>query len=170
MLEMILVFFKIGFASFGGGWTIVGIIRTEILGRGWMTDASFSELLAIAQITPGPVALNTATMTGFRLYGILGATLATLAVVFAPLSLSLLVTGIAHKYLVPGGRLPEAFKSATFGLLAMTLWAFAPSIISGWMVPAFSLIALLLSLLTKINPVWIILGAGIIGAVLKTIF
>lgn len=168
MLELALVFLKIGLASYGGGWTIVGIIKTEVLSRGWLSEAAFSDLVAIAQITPGPVALNTATMAGFRVHGFFGALVATLSVVAAPVVLSLLVTGLAKKYLAPGSRLSEAFKTGTLGLLAMTIWAFAPSLASAWYVPALSVVAFALSLFTKLNPVWIILGAGSLGAAVFT--
>ena len=63
ILEIIWTFFKIGIVSFGGGWSIVGIIRNEVVPR-WVDEQGFLSLIAIAQSTPGPIALNAATMIG----------------------------------------------------------------------------------------------------------
>ena len=170
MMRLALVFLKIGLASYGGGWTIVGLIRTEIVGRGWLDAAAFADLVAIAQVTPGPVALNAATMVGFRLYGLVGAAVATLAVVAAPVGLSLALGALARKALAGGGRVAEALKTATLGLLAMTLWAFAPSAAATWTTAALSLLAFAVSLFTRLNPLWLILGSGALGAVARLVF
>ena len=171
MLKLVLVFLKIGAAAFGGGWTIVGIIRNDILAQGWMTPEAFADLVAVAQITPGPVALNAATMVGFRLYGFWGAVIATLSVLTVPVALALAVSGFSLQN--AGKRqksLTEALKSATFGLLAMTLWAFAPATIQSWQNAVFAVAAFLLSIFTKINPIWIILAAGLLGGLARTLF
>ncbi|HOX91817.1 MAG TPA: chromate transporter, partial [Spirochaetales bacterium] len=109
-----------------------------------------------------------ATMTGFRVHGFLGAVVATLAVVAVPLILAIVVGMLAKKHFAAGSRLSEALKSATLGLLAMTVWAFAPSMASAWYVPVLSVLAFCLSMFTKLNPVWIILGAGCMGALVFT--
>ncbi len=171
MLNLMLVFLKIGAASFGGGWTIVGIIRTDILAQGWMSPQAFSDLVALAQITPGPVALNAATMVGYRLYGFWGAVLATVSVLTVPVCLALALTGFSLKK--AGKRqksLTEALKSGTLGLLIMTLWAFAPAMVQSWQNAAFAIAAFFLSIFTKINPIWIILAAGLIGALARILF
>lgn len=170
MIAMALVFLKIGLASYGGGWTIVGIIRAEIVGRGWLGPEGFADLVAIAQVTPGPVALNAATMVGFRLYGLLGAAVATLSVVAAPLCIAVAVGYLARGRLKTGGRLSEALKTATLGLLAMTLWAFAPTAFASWPTAALSLAAFAAALFTKLNPLWLILGSGALGALARMFF
>ncbi len=164
MLRLALVFLKIGVAAYGGGWTIVGIIRTEIVGRAWMSAEEFSKLVAMAQITPGPVALNAATLVGYNLHGLLGAVVATLAVVAAPVTLSLLVGGFFAKATKGGARLTEALKTGTIGLIAMTVWAFAPAAVSSGLNVAIALTAFAVSAFTRINPLWIIIGSGVIGA------
>ncbi len=171
MLKLILVFLKIGAAAFGGGWTVVGIIRTDILAQGWMSPESFADLVAIAQITPGPIALNAATMVGYRLYGFWGALVATLSVLAIPALLAFIITGLStRKNDKKQKTLIEALKTGTFGLLIMTLWAFAPSTIQSWQYIAFALAAFLLNIFTKINPIWIILAAGLIGGLARLVF
>jgi len=169
MLDLALVFLKIGAAAYGGGWTIVGIIRTEIVGRGWMTAEAFAELVGIAQVTPGPIALNAATLVGYRTHGLWGAVLATLSVVAVPLAVAALVSGLTARPGARGSRLVEALKSGTMGLLAMTLWAFAPSAVASWPAAACAVAAFAISAFTKVNPVWIILAAGVLGAAARTI-
>ncbi len=171
MLKLMLVFLKIGAAAFGGGWTIVGIIRTEILAQGWMSPKTFADLVAVAQITPGPVALNAATMVGYRLYGFWGAVLATISVLLVPVTIAFILTGFSFIGADKKQKsLTEALKSGTLGLLAMTLWAFAPTAVQSWQNAALAAAAFFLSIFTKINPIWVILTAGLIGGLARSFF
>ena len=170
MLRLFLAFLKIGAASYGGGWTIVGIIRTEILSQGWLSPDEFARLVAVAQVTPGPVALNAATLVGFKLFGLAGATIATLAVVAVPVSLALIVGSLMSRMAKRGKQVTEALKTGTIGLIAMTVWAFAPAATSSWLNAATAIVAFAVSAFTKINPLWVILGSGLIGAAKRLIF
>ncbi|MCX7030823.1 MAG: chromate transporter [Spirochaetes bacterium] len=97
ILTLAWTFFKIGVISFGGGWTIVGIIKREVLVRGWLSEQTFSDVVAIAQVTPGPVALNAATLVGFRVSGLVGAITASLSVVAFPMMALALVTVLIRR-------------------------------------------------------------------------
>lgn len=169
-LEMIFAFVKIGAASFGGGWTIVGIIQASVVGSGWLNQAEFADVVAIAQVTPGPVALNTATLVGFRLHGPLGAVVATASVVAVPLALSFVVAVAARAKLRDGGKLNEALKTATIGLLTMTLWGLLPRLYESWPAALASAFAFVAATRTKLNPLWIILGAAAMGAIGRVVF
>lgn len=170
MLKLFFSFLKIGAASYGGGWTIVGIIRTEILSHGWLSPDEFARLVAVAQVTPGPVALNAATMVGYKLFGLAGAALATLAVVAVPLGLALIVGSLMSRMAKRGKQVTEALKTGTIGLIAMTVWAFAPAATSSWLNAATAIAAFAVSAFTKINPLWVILGSGLIGGARRLIF
>ncbi len=167
-LSLLFVFLKIGAVSYGGGWTVVGVIKTEVLARGWLDERGFSELVGLAQVTPGPVALNAATLVGFKLYGVPGSITASLAVVAAP-TVFVLAAGFLMGKLGERGqkRLDESFRTGTFALVALTLWSFAPVAVSSpssalWAVAAFAVAAF-----TKWNPLWVILGAGAAEAALS---
>ena len=81
-LRLFAVFLKIGAFTFGGGYAMIPLIQKEITEkRGWMTDDDVLEIVAIAESTPGPIAVNAATFVGFRVCGFRGALLATLGVV-----------------------------------------------------------------------------------------
>src|SRR6056297_258725 len=73
-------FFKIGLFGYGGGYAMISLIQSELLAKGWMSKAKFVDIIAIAQMTPGPIAVNSATFIGYELASVKGALVATLAV------------------------------------------------------------------------------------------
>ncbi len=74
-------FFKIGLFTFGGGYAMIALLESEIIDRqGWLSREEFLDMVAIAESTPGPVAINSATYIGYRLCGVWGSAAATLAV------------------------------------------------------------------------------------------
>ena len=75
-------FFKIGLFGFGGGYAILSLIQHEIERHGWMTQQEFTDIIAISQMTPGPIGINSATYVGYTASGsVLGAMVATFAIV-----------------------------------------------------------------------------------------
>ena len=72
-LELCAVFFKAGLFTLGGGLAIIAIVRQETLARGWLSAPEFADILGIAQSTPGPIGVNTATFTGYRVVSEAGA-------------------------------------------------------------------------------------------------
>ena len=66
ILELFSIFFKIGLFSFGGGYAMIPMIRNEIVSRGWLTAEGFANIVGIAEMTPGPIAINMATFVGFK--------------------------------------------------------------------------------------------------------
>lgn len=81
LIQLFLSYFKIGAFSFGGGYAMIPLIQKEMIQTyGWMTNAEFVDIIAISEMTPGPIAINTATFLGYKVSGILGATVATIAV------------------------------------------------------------------------------------------
>ena len=69
-LELAFTFFKIGLFSFGGGYAMVPLMEREIAARGWLAAREFADIVAISQMTPGPIAVNAATYIGFRTAGV----------------------------------------------------------------------------------------------------
>ena len=118
ILTLVWTFFKIGIISFGGGWTVVGIIKREVLAQGWLSEQTFSDVVAIAQVTPGPVALNAATLVGFRVSGLLGAIAASLSVVTFPMLAIVLVLLLIRRTRIDEKKMSDAIKVATVPLIA----------------------------------------------------
>lgn len=81
LIRLFLSFFKIGLFSFGGGLAMLPLIQQETVQRlSWLTQQEFLDAIAIAQVTPGPIALNVATYSGYRVAGMAGSLFATIGV------------------------------------------------------------------------------------------
>lgn len=82
LLNLYLTFFKIGLFSFGGGYAALPIIQQEVVGaNSWLSLSEFNDLITISQMTPGPIAINSATFVGVRVAGLPGGLVATLGCV-----------------------------------------------------------------------------------------
>ena len=82
ILQLFLVFFKIGAFTFGGGYAMIPLIQKEVVeNKKWITDDDILEIIAIAESTPGPIAINSATFVGYRTCGFWGAFFSTLGVI-----------------------------------------------------------------------------------------
>ena len=97
LLELFWSFCKIGFTSFGG-MSMVPLINHEMLSHGWMTITEVSDIVAIAEITPGPLGLNCATFAGTRVAGLPGAASASLGVLMPTLLLCSIVAVMFEKF------------------------------------------------------------------------
>lgn len=177
-------FFQIGLFSFGGGYAVMPLIRHQIVeGPGWLSLAELSDLIAISQMTPGPVAINAATFTGFKVAGLPGALVATLACILPSclvvLLLAMVYTRCRRLSWLDG--VLSLLRVAVVVLVAVawwTMWCLAlwhtesvpyPDIIAsldgraaGVFVGAF----FVLRRWRQINPVWVILASGAMGIVL----
>lgn len=163
-LNVIWTFFKIGIIAFGGGWSTVGIIKNAVVPL-WVDEVQFRSLIAIAQSTPGPIALNAATMIGWNRGGFLMAIAATLSVVTFPVFAIAMTTLLANKIGIKKGALNEALKTGSLAMMVMTLWVLRPSSLDPIML-TLALGAFVLAAFTKVNALWAILGAGAINMVL----
>jgi chromate transporter len=97
-LKLLYTFFKIGLFSFGGGYAMIPLIQKEIEINGWITSTEFADIIAIAEMTPGPVAINSATFVGYKTAGILGSAIATTGVALPSLILVMFVSGVFFKF------------------------------------------------------------------------
>ena len=96
-LELFFSFLIIGFTSFGG-MSMIPLINDQMLSHGWMTSAEVADIVAIAEMTPGPLGLNCATFAGARTAGIAGAVVASLGVLFPTLTVTMLVATFLEKF------------------------------------------------------------------------
>ncbi len=96
-LELFMVFFGVGLFTFGGGYAMVPILKTEVLSRGWMSETLFIDFISISESTPGPLAINMATFIGTEMGGILGAVVATTAMILPSLIIITLIAAIFTK-------------------------------------------------------------------------
>lgn len=89
-LQLFMSFFKIGLFGFGGGLAVISLIQHEVLAYGWMTEKEFVDIVAISQVTPGPIGINCATYVGYTAtQSVLGSVIATGALVLPSLIIML---------------------------------------------------------------------------------
>lgn len=165
-LQVFYTFILIGLMSFGGGYSMISFIQNIVVTKhGWLSVGEFTDMIAISQATPGPIAVNTATYTGYKLAGIPGATLANLGLLLPALVIVLAVAAILAR-----NHDNIYIQSAMTGLKPMAVALIIASAITIGMENITSLynavimcIALFLISYLKLNPIWVLVGFGIIG-------
>ena len=90
-LQLFISFFKIGLFGFGGGLAILSLIQMEVEQHGWMSQQEFVDIVAVSQVTPGPIGINCATYVGYTAGGLWGSVLATSAIVLPSLIIMLTI-------------------------------------------------------------------------------
>ena len=93
MLELLITFFGLGLFTFGGGYAMIPLLKDVVINKKhWMTDDEVLEMIAIAESTPGPIAINMATYIGYKQKGVLGSIFATLGVVLPSLTIIFIIS------------------------------------------------------------------------------
>ena len=182
-LRLIWSYLKIGFFGFGGGYAMLALIENEIVTPGWISEQTFTDIVAISQMTPGPIGINSATYIGYvapgvsspalssPVWGVLGSLLCTLVVVLPSF---VLVRYAGHyitrhrdsavlKGIFAGLRPVVVGLIASAALLLMNGQNFgttSPDIAKSIVLAVASLAVVLF---TKIHPIAVIIAAGIIG-------
>lgn len=99
LLRLFYVFFTIGLFSIGGGYAIIPLIQEQVVNKyGWIPQQTFTDIITISQMTPGPLAVNTATFVGIQISGVPGAVVATVGCVIAGVFISLSLYRFFKKY------------------------------------------------------------------------
>ena len=98
-LQLFVTFFEIGLFTFGGGYAMISLIRDKALALGWLTEEQLLNMIAVAESTPGPIAVNMATFVGSTQGGVLGALTATLGVVLPSFIIILLIAAVIRNFL-----------------------------------------------------------------------
>lgn len=123
LMPLFLTFFKIGAFTFGGGYAMLPLIQREAAAKHkWINDDEIMEIAAIAESTPGPIAVNTATFVGYRVCGAAGAVMATLGVVLPSFLVIIAVSSVLEIF--SGARVVKyAFNGIRAGVLALIIRA-----------------------------------------------
>lgn len=173
LFQVFFTFFRIGAFTFGGGYAMIPLIQNEAVEKHhWVTDDDILEIIAIAESTPGPIAINSATFVGYRAAGVLGSVFATLGVV-----LPSFVIILALSFVLEAFQEVRAVQYAFFGiragvlaLLVKALWTMYKKSPKGWagyvvMGAAFVLTAINKFGIFKINMIFVIIGCAVFGLV-----
>jgi chromate transporter len=151
IITLVLVFAKVALGSFGGGLAALPFIQYELCtARNWITEQEFSEVVALAQMTPGPVALNAATFVGYKIAGFWGSLFASISLVMTPIVLLLLLLFLIEhssgKMSSKIAKFQKAMRPAMAGLVFSAFYTLAKPILPQ---PALWGILLLCTLLLK---------------------
>jgi len=168
LLQLFIVFFKIGAFTFGGGYAMIPLISEEVVeNKKWISNDDILEIVAIAESTPGPIAINSATFIGYKVCGFWGSFFATLGVVLPSFVIILIISFVlqefgnyrAVKYAFNG------IKAAVLALLVKAVWnmykKFNKNLISYILIAA----AFVLTAILKVPALAVIIGCGIFGLI-----
>jgi chromate transporter len=192
LFELFYTFLMIGAFTFGGGYSMIALIQDAVVTHhGWLTSQEFTDILAISQITPGPIGINTATYAGYSAViaegypewmAALGAVIASLAVLILPLTLILIVGRwlLKRKDQAPFDTIFKVLRLTVIGLIAAAALSLMPTAFSP--TPSgtvtlfdisFSVFNLIifavvfgLSLWRKVSPILLIVLSGAAGLIL----
>lgn len=178
--ELFYTFFTIGAFTFGGGYAMIALIQSEVSAKGWLTQQQLVDFVAVAESTPGPIAVNMATFVGSRVAGFWGALLATFGVVLPSFAVILAVAKCFRRFqrstLVKGAM--SGLKPAVIGMIGaaalsvgMTVLFPAGLTAAVFTQPAFYAAAgifagALLLTLKKLHPIGVILLSAAAGIAL----
>ena len=164
--SLFLTFFKIGGFTFGGGYAMIPLIQKEAVEKNkWVTDDDILEIIAIAESTPGPIAINSATFVGYRTCGVLGAACATMGVVLPSFVIILLISFVLEQF-QEVKAVQYAFNGIRAGVLALlfkALWGMYKKSPKGWAAYVVMAAAFLLTAFLKINVLYVIIFCAVFG-------
>lgn len=182
-LQLLWSFIQIGLFSIGGGYAAMPLIQHQVVEiHPWLTMTQFADIMTIAEMTPGPIAINSATFVGIRVGGIPGAIVATIGCVLPSCVIVLLLAFLYYRFkglsLVQGilfGLRPAVIAmiaSAGLSLLLLSLGGGADLLEGGALDPVALLLfcgGLVVLRVWKVNPIWVMVGAGVVGLILYSV-
>ena len=184
-LELLWSFFQIGLFSIGGGYAAMPLIEHQVVElHPWLTMTQFADIMTIAEMTPGPIAINSATFVGIQVAGIPGALVATVGCVLPSCIIVMTLAYVYYRFknltMVQGvlsGLRPAVVATIASAGLSLLLMAFfgqkeLPQDLSTVQVIPVVIFAAAFFVLRrfKVNPIWVMCGAGAAGILLFSVF
>ncbi|NMA91773.1 MAG: chromate transporter [Firmicutes bacterium] len=168
LLTLFWSFFKVGLFSFGGGYAMIPLMESEIITRySWLSPSEFIDIIAIAETTPGPIAINSATYVGYQIAGLTGSAAATIGVV-APSLLILLALGTFLVKAVQHPRIEPALRGLRPAIIALILLAaisLGKTALVDRATVAIAALLFLLAIRFRANPFYLIIAGAILGLI-----
>ena len=166
-LELFLSFLKIGFTAFGGA-TMVPLVNAEMVSHGWMTLEEVGDIVAIAEMTPGPLGTNCATFAGMRVGGVFGAIIAVLGVLMPSLTIGVAAGFFLEKF--KNSRYLEAaltgIRPASIGMVVSIIISMGVQNYVGWQPALIGVVAFIMLYKLKLSVPWIVITAAALGMLL----
>jgi len=172
LIELFISFMRIGGFTFGGGYAMLPLIQKEIVERrGWASDEEVLDYFTIGQITPGVIAVNTATFIGYKKAGILGGMVATLGVIFP----SIVIISIIASFLTNFADLPvvihafNGIRACVCVLILIAVYNMGKKSVIDVFTAIIFVATAVLAILKITSPVILVIAAGLIGVVFQLI-
>jgi len=169
VLKLCLTYMKISLAAFGGGYAAVGLTQEEIVNKfGWISTEDFINIVAIAEMTPGPIGINSATFVGFMVDGVIAGVLASISFVILPACMVLICAILFEK--VKGNKWIKAavtgIRPVAVAIIAAAVLKIAKTSFNDWWSLIPFAVAALLTFKFKKGPILCIAVCGTIGILL----
>ena len=166
LIRLFIAFLKIGTFSFGGGYAMLPFIQKEIVeSNTWISMSEFTDIIGISQMTPGPVAINSATFVGYKVGGVIGSIIATLGVITTSFILITIINKLLSKL-----KESKVVKAALLGmrpvLIALIIYAFIDLAKESYVDLKSIIITLIIGVILlskKVHPILVIVIAAILG-------
>ncbi|MCR1899406.1 chromate transporter [Irregularibacter muris] len=169
LINIFLVFLKIGAFSFGGGYAMIPFIQREIIVKnGWLDIKEFLDIIAIAEVTPGPIAVNSATFVGYKYGGLIGSIVATLAIISVSFILIVIISRIYDKF-KQSNTVKAVFlgiRPTILGLILSAAVTVGKSAFTGTQSILIALVIFIAVYKYKLHPIIAILSSGVMGVLL----
>lgn len=170
--QLYVVFFRIGGLTFGGGLTMLPMLKYELVTKkNWITEEELIDCYAIGQCTPGIIAVNTATFVGYRRQGIPGGIAATLGMV-SPSVVIISIVASFFEALIQNVWFQHAvmgIKGVVCALMLNTVITLARKSLVNWICILVCIITFLLAMFTPIPTIAVVVAAGIFGVILEKV-
>lgn len=168
LFKVFATFFRIGAFTFGGGYAMIPLIQHETVEKhGWVNDDDILEIVAIAESTPGPIAINAATFVGYRTCGFWGAACATFGVVLPSFVIILAISFILQEF-QSYKAVQYAFNGIRMGVLALlvkAMWNMFKKAPKKWVSYVVMTAAFVLTALLNVPTIAVIVGCAVFGLV-----
>ena len=168
--NLFLIFFKVGLFSFGGGYAILPLMQHEVVDvNKWISFQEFMDIVAVSQITPGPISINLATHVGYRIGGVIGSTIATSSVILPSIIIMVIIVVFLKKFskMLVVQRIFKALRITVVGLiLAAGIALFVKENFIDYKSYIIFASVLIGGLVLKIGSITLVILSGITGAIL----
>lgn len=167
-LQLFVAFFKIGLFTFGGGYAMIPLIQREVVEKKkWITDDDVLEIIAIAESTPGPIAINSATFIGFKVCGFWGSFFATLGVVLPSFLIILAISNVLKEFshLKPVQYAFNGIRAGVLALIIKSLYTMYKKVKKNLFAYILMGISFVLTAFLDLNVLIVIIGCGVAGVV-----
>ncbi len=174
LAELFTVFFKIGAITFGGGLAMLPLLRREVVEkRNWATDEEMLDYFAIGQSTPGVIAINVATFTGYKVCGVFGSIIATVAIVLPSLIIITIIAALTStenvRNIAALQKVLSGINVAVAALLLSALIDLGKKTVVDGVTLCIAIGSFIAMRIFSISAVWIVLCGAIVGIAVKVI-